>query len=111
MSRKRAALLIDPRMDAAVAELQELVREHYPTATFTVGPADEDRAAIHITATVDVDDPDVVTDLVIDRMLDLQIAEGLPVFLIPIRTPERRSSIAARRLSDDALLDDVIRAG
>ena len=43
-------------------------------------------------ATVDVDDPDEVVDLVIDRMLALQIDVGLSVHLIPIRTPERTAS-------------------
>jgi hypothetical protein len=28
-------------------------------------------------------------DLVIDRMLELTIDEGVPVYVIPIRTPER----------------------
>jgi hypothetical protein len=43
----------------------------------------------HLTAMVDVDDPDEVVDLVIDRMLDLTIDEGVPVYVPSVRTPER----------------------
>ena len=47
----------------------------------------------HITTTVDLDDPDEVVDLVIERMLELQIDEGLPVYVIPIRTAERVAAL------------------
>ena len=47
----------------------------------------------HLTTTVDVDDPDEVVDLVIDRMLELTIDEGIPVYVIPIRTPERVATL------------------
>jgi hypothetical protein len=87
----------DARTQAAIDELTAMVREHYPTAAFAVGPSEEDQAVTHITATVDVDDPDEVVDLVIDRMLELQIEEGLPVHLIPVRTPERVQALLQRQ--------------
>ncbi|MGE0545348.1 MAG: hypothetical protein AB7R89_34750 [Dehalococcoidia bacterium] len=89
------------RMHAAVAELEALVKDHYPTATFAVVPAADEPGAIHIIATVDLDDPDEVADLVMDRMLTLQIDEGLPVFVIPIRTPERLAAMLARQESEE----------
>ncbi|MHB8576202.1 MAG: hypothetical protein ACYDCQ_12820 [Dehalococcoidia bacterium] len=86
----------DARTRAAIDELTALVRQHYPTATFAVGPSEDDLAVTHITATVDIDDPDEVVDLVIDRMLELQIEEGLAVHLIPVRTPARVKALRQR---------------
>jgi hypothetical protein len=80
---------LDPRRKQAVQELSGLIRERYPTAVFDVEPGEDDPEVTHLTTTVDVDDPDDVVDLVIDRMLELTIDEGVPVYVIPIRTPER----------------------
>jgi hypothetical protein len=80
---------LDPARQQAVTELAGMVKQRYPTASFAVGPGEDDPAVTHITTTVDIDDPDEVVDLVIDRMLELQIDEGIPVYVIPIRTPER----------------------
>lgn len=85
----------DPRHQQAVTELIELVRQHYPTATFTVEPGQDNPTATHIMATVDVDDPDEVTDLVIERESALQIDEGIPIYVIPVQTQER--ALAAMR--------------
>jgi hypothetical protein len=98
---EQASPIEDPRIAAAVAELEALIKDHYPTATFSVGPAADEPGAVHIIATVDLDDPDEVADLVMDRMLTLQIDEGLPVHVIPIRTPERRAAMLARRESEE----------
>lgn len=77
-----------PRMQAAVAELQDLIRGRYPEARFSV---DEglDPAGVYITATVDVEDTDEVVDVFIDRLVELHIAEELPLHVIPVRPLER----------------------
>lgn len=80
--------LVDPRVDAAVAELQEMIRVRYPQASFTVAPG-EDPVGIYVTATVDVEDTDEVFDLVVGRLLELQVDEGLPVHVLPVRPVER----------------------
>lgn len=80
--------LSDPQMDAAIAELEALIRQHFPTATFAVSRGD-DPAGVYLTATVDIDDSDAVVDVVIDRLLDLQIEQGLPLFVIPVEPAER----------------------
>ncbi len=85
----------DPRMQAAITELTGMIRQHYPTATFAVDRGEDDPDAVHVTATVDVEDPDEVVDLVIDRMLALQLDDGLPVYVIPVRTPERVAAMLA----------------
>ncbi len=80
---------LDATRQAAVRELTGLIKERYPSASFDIGPGEEDPELTHITTVVDLDDPDEVTDLVIERMLALQLDEGVPVYVIPIRTPER----------------------
>jgi hypothetical protein len=40
-------------------------------------------------AVADVDDPDEVGDLVVERVVALQVDEGIPLHVIPLRTPER----------------------
>jgi len=93
----------DSRMRAAIAELQALILDRYPDTTFTEGGADESDG-VFVRAVVDVDDPDEVTELFIDRMIDLQVEDGLPVYIVPVRTPareaaERRRQEAAWRIS------------
>jgi hypothetical protein len=68
---KEQSLQLDQRTQAAIAELQQTVAERYPTAQFEVARAEDDAHAIHLITTVDVDDPDEVGDLVIDRVVEL----------------------------------------
>lgn len=88
MQPERASTF-SPTMHQALTELEGMIRDRYPTATFEVGPGEDDPEAVHLTATVDVDDPDEVMDLVVQRVMALQAEEGLPLHVIPIRTPER----------------------
>ena len=41
---------------------------------------------------VDVDDPEDLLNLVRERLLDLQIDERMPLYVIPLRTRERPST-------------------
>ena len=68
--------LSTPRMQAAIEELQRLIQQHYPEATFQVEPGD-DPTAMYVLATVDGEDTDEVVEVYIDRLLELQIDEGL----------------------------------
>jgi hypothetical protein len=78
----------DPRIQQAIAELEALIRADYPEASFQVGVG-EDPEGVYLTATVDVADTDAVMDVVIDRLLELQIDEALPIYVIPIEPPAR----------------------
>lgn len=91
--------LTDPRIQAAVAELQDMIRAHYPSTVFTVGEA-EDPDGIYVRAVVDVDDPDEVAEVFIDRMIDLQVEDGLPIYVVPVRTPAREAAERQRQESD-----------
>ena len=80
---------LDSRLHHAADELRTIIGQHYPDAQFRVGPSSEDPAIVHLTAIVDVDEPDRVLDVVVDRQMELQIEEGLPIFVVTERLPER----------------------
>lgn len=81
----------DPRVASALSELEAMIRERYPTATFTIAHG-EDPEGIYLTATVDSEDTDAVVDLVIDRLVTMQVEEALPVYLVPVRPLAQRAS-------------------
>jgi hypothetical protein len=84
---------LEERRRQAIDELQETITARYPTTTFALECSPEDLASIHLVAVADVDDPDEVGDLVVERVVDMQSA-GIPLHVIPMRTPAR--SHAAR---------------
>jgi hypothetical protein len=80
--------LTDPNMTGALEELQIAIRAKYPHAQFEVAPGEDDLEAVHLYTTVDIEDPDDVGDLVLDRVLEFQL-QGLPLHVIPIRPTHR----------------------
>ena len=64
----------------------------------------EDPEGIHLYVTLDLDDLEEVTDHFIDREVELQLEEGLPLIVIPERTPERTAALLAREAEKDASL-------
>jgi hypothetical protein len=85
-------------MQRAIAELEQAISAQYPSASFEVVQAEDDPHIIHLITTVDVDDPDEVGDLVIDRVAQLVAEEHLPIHVIPVQTPERiQAAVAERR--------------
>ena len=88
MSIERAAAF-EPRVQQALEELRTTIAARYPTATFEVARDLEEPENVDLVTTVDLDDPDEVLDLVIERLMELQVDERIPVHVIPIRTPER----------------------
>ena len=99
--------IADPRIAAAVEELQALIRNRYPDAQFDVS-AGEDPEGMYLTVTVDLEDPDEVTDFVIDRTLQLQIEEQLPIYVVPIRPLSRVMEARQRRLETGAPLPPAL---
>jgi len=80
---------LNERTRQAIAELQTTIAARYPTTIFELERSPEDPASIHLLAVADVDDPDEVGDLVVERVVALQVDEGIPLHVIPLRTPER----------------------
>lgn len=85
----------ESRIERAVAELQAMIVARYPEATFAVWQG-EDPVGTYLTATVDVPDTDEVTDLIIERLIAMQVEEELPVYIIPVR-PIARTQAAQRQ--------------
>lgn len=67
-----------PEAGAAITELQALICDHYPGASFAVRRGIDDPETIQLWATVNVEDTEQILDHVLDRVLELQL-EGLPV--------------------------------
>ena len=79
---------LTPRLRCAVDELQNLIRRVDPMATFQVVPGD-DPTGTYVIATVDIEDTEHVMDAYMERLLALQIDEGLPLYVVPLRSPTR----------------------
>lgn len=90
---------LSPRMEAAIAEMKQTILRHYPSATFSVYEWD-DPDGIFLSALVDTEDLEAVKDLFLSRMVDLQVDEGLPLFVVPERTPEKLASLLAREAEE-----------
>lgn len=78
----------DPHIERAVNELEQLVRRSFPNAQFQVSEG-EDPDGVYLRATVDVPDTDEVLNLVIDRLVELQVDEHLPLYFVALRPRER----------------------
>jgi len=83
-------------LDHAIAEMENLIKTHYPSASFIVSQG-EDPEGTYLTATVDVEDTDEVIDLYIDRLVSLQVDEGLPLYVIPVRPLDRIAQLLKAR--------------
>ncbi len=91
---------LTPRMEDALRELQTLITGRFPEATFVVEEG-VDPEGVYLVITVDIPDTDEVVATIGDRLLDLQVTEGLPVYVTPLRPIER--VIAQLREHESAL--------
>ena len=82
---KEQGFLIGSRMEDALNELRGLIHVHYPQARFNVAHGHDEPENVHLITTVDLEDADEVLDLVIDRVVELQVEERIPVHVIPVR--------------------------
>ena len=79
---------LTPRMEEAVQELKGLITARFPHAAFVVEEG-YDPEGIYLVTTVDIADTDEVTAAVGDRLVELQVTEGLPVYVTPLRPIKR----------------------
>lgn len=77
-----------PRIQDAVSELQGLITRRYPDARFAVAAGD-DPEGIYLTAIVDTDDLTTVVEAVEERLVELQVEQELPLYVVPVRPIER----------------------
>ena len=81
-------IVITPRAQAALDELQAMIAARYPEATFSTYTW-YDIAGIYLDATVDVEDTEEVFEVFRDRLLDIQVEDGIPVYVHVQLPPER----------------------
>jgi hypothetical protein len=81
-------ITITPRAQAALDELQAMIAARFPQATFNVHKGYEP-AGIYLVATVDIVDLDEVVEVFIDRLVEIQVEDGIPVYVTPVRPLER----------------------
>lgn len=93
----------DPRIQAALAELRSKILSRFPGATFTISHGD-DPEGIYLEPEVDVDDLDDVAEVIMGRLLEMQVAEGLPIYVVPV-WPERRIVEYLRRQKSGAFAE------
>jgi hypothetical protein len=67
---------LTPRMQEAVEELKRLITERFPEASFVVEEG-FDPEGIYLIPTVDIDDTDEVIAVIGNRLVELQVDEGL----------------------------------
>jgi hypothetical protein len=88
----------DPRIQAALEELRGLILERFPDATFTVTLGD-DPEGVYLKPTVDIEDLDEVTEPLVSRLVEMQVEEGLPVYVVPEWPLERLRAYLQERKS------------
>lgn len=86
--RAETHLPLTPSMEAALRELQELITARFPQASFVVEDG-FDPEGVYLVTTVDIADTDEVMAVVGDRLVELQVDHGLPVYVTPLRPLER----------------------
>jgi hypothetical protein len=97
MTSEPRLTLDDAAIQGAVAELERLILARYPEASFSVAVG-EDPEGIHLTATVDTDDLTGVLEAVDEHLLELHLERGLPLYVVPVRPPERALRELRQRL-------------
>ena len=79
---------LTPRMKEAIHELKGLITARFPQAAFVVEEG-FDPEGVYLITTVDIADTDEVIAVIGDRLVELQVDEGLPVYVTPLRPIER----------------------
>lgn len=88
MKTEQLGQLEDPRIQAALAELEQAIAARYPVATFDVFYR-EDPDGVRLRATIDVEDTGEVIDTIIDTLYEIQVERGLPIYVIAVRPMHR----------------------
>ena len=79
---------LTPRMQEAIDELKGLITARFPQAAFVVEEG-FDPEGVYLITTVDIADTDEVIAVIGDRLVEMQVDEGLPVYVTPLRPIER----------------------
>ena len=86
--KQERAVPLPPAMEKAVNELKGTIAARFPQASFVVEEG-FDPKGIYLVTTVDIADTDEVIDVVGDWLVELQVDEGLPIYVTPLRPIQR----------------------
>jgi hypothetical protein len=86
--RPEHPVALTPAMEKALNELKGAISERFPQASFVVEEG-FDPKGIYLVTTVDIADTDEVIDVVGDRLVELQVDEGQPIYVTPLRPIQR----------------------
>jgi hypothetical protein len=75
-------------MQEAIDELKRLITARFPQAAFVIEEG-FDPEGVYLVTIVDIADTDDVIAVVGDRLVEMQVDEGLPVYVKPLRPLER----------------------
>ena len=87
---------VTPRIKEALHELKGLITAHFPQAAFVVEEG-VDPEGVYLITTVDIADTDEVIAVIGDRLVELQVDEGLPIYVTPLRPIERVAAELRKR--------------
>jgi hypothetical protein len=86
--RPESHVHLTPRIEEALHELKRLITARFPQAAFVIEEG-VDPKGIYLVTIVDIADTDEVIAVIGDRLVELQVDEGLPVYVTPLRPIER----------------------
>ena len=86
--RQEQPIPLPPAMEKAVNELKGTISKCFPQASFVLEEG-FDPKGIYLVTTVDIADTDEVIDVIGDRLVELQVDEGLPIYVTPLRPIQR----------------------
>lgn len=95
------------RLATALHELREMIRSQYPSATFSTRNGD-DSGGVFLVAEVDVENLTDVVYVVIDRLVEMQVEEGLAIELVPTRPIHREIANLRRSRPVEERIDDLM---
>jgi hypothetical protein len=72
------------RVRTAAEELKGIIRARYPDAQFRLSRDPNQQRSWLLWTTVDVDDPEEVSNLVVDREVDMLAEEHIPLHVIVV---------------------------
>jgi hypothetical protein len=84
---------LDERQRHAFIELAERIVALYPEARFQLWGPVENSAVVYLEVETELEDPDVISDLVANRVFELQVEHDVLVGVTPVHTPERNRQL------------------
>ena len=89
-------LHLSPVMEQAISELKGMISARFPKASFLIEEG-FDPKGIYLVTTVDIADTDEVIEVIGDRLVQMQVDEGLPLYVTTLRPIQRVVAELAER--------------